>query len=550
MTCRWYKQSIIYSLDVETFKDGNGDGIGDFIGLTECCRYLSGLGADCVWLLPFFKSPNRDNGYDVVDYYSVDPRLGTMGDFVAFMDEARNRQLRVLIDLVINHTSAEHPWFKDACQSRDNLYHDFYVWRYDEPPETKDKTIFPPKQEGIWTHVKEVDGWYLHRFYRFQPDLNIKNPRVRQEMMKIMAFWLKLGVSGFRVDAVPFLIEVGGLHEKSAKEEVEYAYLDEFRDFVSWQKGDAVLLAEANVSQETQLAYFGKGDRMHMVFNFLLNQEIFLGMALRSSKKLAEYLAQMPDLPAHSQWGVFLRNHDELSLSRLPEEEREACFREFGPEKEMQIYGRGIRRRMAPMFGGDEKKILFAYSLLFSLPGTPVLWYGEEIGMGDDLSQPERWSVRTPMQWSAEENGGFSTAPGEKMVRPVISEGEYGYDKVNVRAQERSGDSIYGRVQQMIRVRKHNPEFSCGRFKMVNCDRPGKVLVYQSEHDGQMVAAVHNFTEEKQTVTADFQNFEGDASDLLGNSKCEVEGGKCRFELEPLGYRWIRLRKRQKKEPS
>ena len=544
MTCRWYKQSIIYSLDVETFKDGNGDGIGDFRGLTECCRYLAGLGVDCVWLLPFHPSPNRDNGYDIMDYYGVDPRLGTLGDFVEFMEEARNRRLRVMIDLVVNHTSEQHPWFREARQSRDNPFHDYYIWRYDPPPDTSDEAVFPPEQEGIWTYVEEVQGWYLHRFYHFQPDLNVSNPKVRKEMEKIMAFWLKLGVSGFRVDAVPFLIELEGAGKGRKEAEYNYSFLREFRDFVSWHKGDAVLLAEANVSRETQLAYFGEGDRMHMVFNFLVNQALFLSIAQRSPKALAASLEEMPKLPEHAQWGVFLRNHDELSLSRLTRREREQCFREFGPEKRMQIYDRGIRRRLAPILGGDRRKIMFAYSLLFTLPGTPVLWYGEEIGMGDNLDLSGRWSVRTPMQWSSEHAAGFSSAPLEKLVRPVISTGDYAYEKVNVQREEREKDSLYNAIQMMIRVREHNPEFGCGTFGLVKCDRRKQVLVHQCALGPEVVAAIHNFSEEPQTVTLHFDDFkDGIASSLLGDGEREIKRGKCRVELEPWGYRWIRLRR-------
>ena len=420
MDCRWYKKAIIYSLDVDTFKDGNGDGVGDFRGLTESCRYLSGLGVNCVWLLPFYPSPNRDNGYDVTDYYNVDHRLGSLGDFIEFLEEAKDRQLRVMTDLVLNHTSLDHPWFQEARSSRESPFHDYYVWRYDAPPDTSGEAIFPPDQKGIWSYEPQVDGWYLHHFYSHQPDLNVGNPVVRAEMKKIMAFWLKLGVSGFRVDAVPYLVNLRGLRSFDAEKQFNYKFLHEFRDFLSWQQGDAILLAEANVSAEEQLEYFGDGDRMHMVLNFMVNQHIFASIALGSAEPLARALSEMPRVTEHGQWGMFLRNHDELSLDRLSESERKACFEQFGPEEHMQIFNRGIRRRLAPLLGGDRRKLLLAYSLLLSLPGTPVLWYGEELGMGEDLSLPGRFSVRTPMQWSSEVNAGFSSARPEKLIRPVL----------------------------------------------------------------------------------------------------------------------------------
>ena len=542
MICRWYKQSIIYSLDVETFKDGNGDGIGDFQGLTQSCRYLSALGVDCVWLLPFFPTPNRDNGYDVMDYYAVDPRLGTLGDFVEFMHEARNHHLRVIIDLAINHTSIQHPWFEQARRSRDNPFHNYYVWRYDEPPDTSDKAVFPPEQKSIWTYVPEVKGWYLHRFFTFQPDLNIRNPEVRAEMKKIIAFWLQLDIAGFRVDAVPFLLE----HQPGdgTLDDHEFQFLEDLRDFASWHKGDSVLLGEANVSLENQLRYFGDGDRMHMVFNFLVNQHLFLSLARGSAKPLAESLAQMPELPRHANWAMFLRNHDELSLSRLTEEERQECFRKFAPEEHMRAFGRGIRRRLASILGNDRQKILFAHSLMFTLPGTPVLWYGEEIGMGENFDLSERWAVRTPMQWSSEENAGFSTASSDELVCPVISAGPHSYQEMNVQRQEREKGSLLSAVQQMIRVRQHNPEFGCGCWQLLQCDAGDKVLAYQAEDREQVVAALHNFTEEAQavTVTFDYPHKSGVASDLLGTQEHELKEGKCRFELEPWGYRWVRLR--------
>ena len=544
MNCRWYKEAVIYSLDVDTFRDGNGDGIGDFSGLTRSCRYLAGLGVNCVWLLPFYPSPNRDNGYDVKDYYNVDYRLGTLGDFVEFVEEAAKHQLRVMIDLVLNHTSAEHPWFVEACKSRSSPFHNYYVWRYDEPPDTSDEAFFPPEQKGIWTYRDEVKGWYLHRFYSHQPDLNIDNPEVRAEMKKIIGFWLKLGVSGFRVDAVPCLVELRKSKHGELHQEFIYDYLEDFREFLSWSQNGAIMLAEANVAQDDQIRYFGAGNRMHMVFNFLVNQHLFLSLAARSAEPLRASLQRMPKIPEHAQWGMFLRNHDELSLNFLSEEERELCYAEFAPEKRMRIFFRGIRRRLAPMMGGDCRRILLAYSLLFSLPGTPVLYYGEEIGMGDDLDLPERFSVRTPMQWSSEKNGGFSSAAPENLVRPVISEGEYAFERINVEQQERESSSILSAIRQMIQVRQHHPEFGCGTFKLLETSAPAEVLAHCCHHEKELLVALHNFSDAPQQFSLELPEMQnGVASEALKGTEREIKNGRCEFDLEAYGYRWVRIRK-------
>jgi maltose alpha-D-glucosyltransferase/alpha-amylase len=543
MNCRWYKEAIIYSLDVDTFKDANGDGIGDFSGLTQSLRYLSGLGVNCVWLLPFYPSPNRDNGYDVTDYYNVDPRLGTLGDFVEFMDEAGKRKLRVMVDLVLNHTSNEHPWFKEACRSRSSPFHDYYVWRYDEPPDTSAEAIFPPEQEGVWSYIEAVNGWYLHRFYSHQPDLNVGNPKVRAEMKRIIAFWLKLGVSGFRVDAVPFLVEMRDIQGEKAEHTFDFTFLREFREFLTWTQGDAVMLAEANVDRDEQLVYFGADDRMHMVFNFLVNQQIFLSLARNSAEPLREGLRQMPRIPPHCQWGMFLRNHDELSLDRLASKERELCFAQFAPEERMRIFGRGIRRRLAPILGGDRRKILLAYSLLLSLPGTPVLWYGEEIGMGDRLDLPGRFSVRTPMHWSSGRNAGFSTAPGERLIRPVISGGEYSHERINVETEQRDANSLLCALQQMIRARLHHPEFGCCDFRLLEL-KDSSVLGHRCQWEGQSIVALHNFSGEQRPCSIHLEDVQnGNASDALGGGERKISQGTFEIDLEPFGYRWIRIRK-------
>lgn len=407
----WYKNAILYCIDVETYKDANGDGVGDFEGLTQRLDYIAGLGITCIWLLPFYPTPNKDNGYDVMDYYNVDTRLGTLGDFVEFTRQANDRGIRVIVDLVINHTSDQHPWFQAACKDENSKYRNYYVWSKEKPEDADEGIVFPGYQKSTWTYNPEAGAYYFHRFYDHQADLNITNPQVREEIQKIMGFWLALGVSGFRVDAAQFLIEV---RDNQAQLDVEspYHYLKEIRNFLSWRRGDAILLAEANVSLEELPKYFGDGDKMQMLFNFIVNQNLFLALAREKATPLVEALKAMPAIPETGQWGHFIRNHDELSLDKLSDAQQNEIADAFAPDKEqMWIFDRGIRRRFAPMVDSDPRRLRLAYSLVLTLPGTPVINYGEELGMGDDLSLEERNSARTPMQWSSQPNGEFSPAP-------------------------------------------------------------------------------------------------------------------------------------------
>ena len=540
---QWYNNAIIYCLDVDSFRDTDADGYGDFSGLTESLDYLAGIGVTCIWLLPFYPTPDRDNGYDVTDYYTVDPRLGTLGDFVIFLREARERGIRVIIDLVVNHTSDQHPWFQAARNDKESCYRDYYVWRTDEPESTADKVIFPGQQDSIWDFDPVAEAWYLHRFYKHQPDLNIANPRVREEICKIMGFWLELGVSGFRMDAAPFIIEhIGQANEGAAP---AYAYLGEFRDFLSWRAGDAILLAEANVPPEITVEYFGDGDRMHMLFNFLVNQAMFLSLVRENPKSLVQTLRKLPTLPDRAQWAIFARNHDELDLGRLTDRERQEVFAKFGPKPEMQLYERGIRRRLAPMLGGDRDWLALVYSLIFTLPGTPVLWYGEELGMGDDLSLDERDSVRTPMQWSADENGGFSSAHPAKLVRPVVDEGRFSFKKVNVEKQQSDARSSLNCMERMIRVRKECPEFGWGTWRIIKTE-PDHVLAHVCEWREGVVVAVHNFARKAAKTEIRLGRMEvGSVANLLSGETYELPSeGTLKIDLEPFGYRWLRLRNR------
>ena len=424
----WYKNAVIYCLNVETFMDTSGDGCGDFEGLARRLDYLAGLGVTCLWLQPFYPSPNRDNGYDISDFYGVHPKHGTPGDFVEFINHAKALGLRVIIDFVVNHTSDAHPWFQSACADPRSPFRDWYVWA-DERPKDYDKgMVFPGTQKSTWTFNDTAGRWYFHRFYDHQPDLDTHNPTVRHEITKIMGYWLELGISGFRMDAAPFIIAKKGT---AIPTERDFGLLHELRQFLQWRCRDAVLLAEANVPPDESLEYFGaEGDRLQLMLNFPVNQRLFYALATGDIGPLTWALQQTSKKPDAAQWVHFLRSHDELDLGRLSADQRAAVFKEFAPDKSMQLYDRGIRRRLAPMLKNDRRRLELAFSLLFSLPGTPMMQYGDEIGMGDDLTMEERECARSPMQWTNEPHAGFSKA--ERTVRPVISDEIYGYETVNV----------------------------------------------------------------------------------------------------------------------
>lgn len=519
--------------------DVNGNGIGDFIGLTKRLNHLAGLGVTCLWLLPFYPSPNRDNGYDVMDYYNVDPRLGTLGDFVEFMHQARDRGIRVIIDLVVNHTSIQHPWFQSARSDKNSKYRDYYVWSDNPPKDPKAELVFPGVQDSIWEYDEQAGAYYLHRFYKEQPDLNTANPEVCEEIRKIMGFWLELGVSGFRIDAAPYLIEPLGM--ENAKGEELHNLLSEMREFVSERRGDGVLLAEANVSPDQIPLYFGDGDRMNMLFNFLLNQYVFLALAREQAAPIIEALKTIPDTPSTGQWLNFLRHHDELNLNQLTKDEQKEIFAAFAPDETMQIYGHGIRRRLPPMLGGDRHHLELAYSLLFSLPGTPLLRYGDEIGMGDNLSLEGRTSVRTPMQWSNTQNGGFSTAPQDALTRPVISEGEYGYQQVNATTEQRDPNSLLNWIERLIRIRQQCPELGRGKWCILETDEPS-VFAHCCEWEGDTVLTVHNLAKQPCTVTLKSSNLNPKhLIELFANRQYEpFDGNSSSIKLDAYGYRWFR----------
>jgi maltose alpha-D-glucosyltransferase / alpha-amylase len=539
----WYKNAIVYCLSVGTYMDANGDGVGDFKGLMRRLDYLHGLGVTAIWLMPFQVSPCRDDGYDVADYYGVDPRYGTLGDFVEFTHGAEQRGIRVLIDLVVNHTSNQHPWFREARKDPNSKYRDWYIWSKKKPSSANTGMVFPGVQKSTWTFDKEAKAWYFHRFYDFQPDLNTSHPEVQAEILKIMGFWIQLGVSGFRMDAVPFIISTKGANVR--KPEEQYDMLREFREFLQWRRGDCIILAEANVLPQTDMEYFGAdGDRMHMMFNFQVNQNLFYALASSDTRPLIKALKATRPRPATAQWGMFLRNHDELDLGRLTEQQRQAVFAAFGPDPCMQLYNRGIRRRLAPMLEGDRRRLELAYSLLFTLPGTPVIRYGDELGMGDDLSLAERNCARTPMQWSDEPNGGFTKG---KPATPVISGGPYGFQHVNAAIQRRHPESLLNWTERIIRMRKEVPEIGWGDFAVLPSRDPA-VLILRYDWRNNSVLFVHNFDSRPREVTfsAGLHGDNAEAGNLLVNLLTEDHSragkeGMHRLIVEGYGYRWYRV---------
>jgi len=532
----WFKNAVVYSLNVETFLDADGDGCGDLEGLSRKLDYLNGLGVDTLWLAPFQPTPGRDDGYDITDHLGVDPRFGTSGDFVEFMHEAGSRGIRVIVDLVVNHTSDRHPWFKDARSNRDAARHDWYVWSDKRPPDWDIGMVFPGVQRETWSYERRVRQWYFHRFYDFEPDLNMSNPAVREEVRRIIGYWLELGVAGFRVDAVPFVLEKPSVD--GGKSRLQFDWLHDIREFLQWRTGNAALLGEANVMPEEAQKYFADGDGLHMMFNFWVNQHLFAALATADAKLLGRALRQTAGIPQGTQWAHFLRNHDELDLGRLPDELRREVFEAYGAKPSMQLYGRGIRRRLAPMLG-DRRRIELAYSLLFSMPGTPVLRYGDEIGMGDDPRLRERRAIRTPMQWSGAPNAGFTTA--ERPVTPVVTTGPYGYEKVNVEAQLRDPGSLLRWITAMIRVRKQCPEIGWGTFKVLPSGRR-EVLAMLHTWRGTGIVCIHNLAPESVRAHVALDAPTPELTALLDHEPSSAGArGVHQLDLEPYAYRWYRI---------
>lgn len=537
----WYKNAIIYSADVETFKDSNGDGIGDFEGLKNALTYLSSLGITCLWLQPIFDTPNKDDGYDVKDYYQIDPRLGDLGHFAQILDAAEEVGIRVLIDLPVNHTSMEHKWFQEARKDKNSKYRDFYIW-VDEKPEDDEnhKMAGDGEDDSSWDYDEEAGAYYFHTFYAHQPDLNITNPEVQKEICRIMHFWLKLGVSGFRIDAAPHMFTEKGNENFEGDPHEVFRHL---REFVETQKKDAIMLAEVDLEPKKYSRFFGDEDQMHMLFNFYVNNYLFLSFAREEATPVAKALNKMPQTSNKEQMAIFLRNHDELNLDKLTKKERKEVFEAFAPQENMRIFGRGIRRRLAPILNNDRKKLELANSLLFTLPGTPVIRYGQEIGMGENLDLKGRDSVRTVMQWSNEKNGGFSSADPDKIIRSTVSEGEFSYKKVNVNSQHLDPDSFLNWMGRAINFRKEFPEFGWGDYEVLKT-RNKKVLAHCRKSEKGFALAVHNFSGEDVTIKLDLEEPD-DIVDIFGNERYEkFDPKKQEIRLTAYGYRWLHQKKK------
>lgn len=537
----WWKSAVIYCLDVETFLDSDGDGVGDLQGLAARIDYLAQLGVTCLWLMPFYPTPDRDDGYDVTDFYGIDPRLGSFGDFVEVVRTAKDRGMRVIVDLVVNHTSDRHPWFVSAKRSVNSPYRDYYVWRDDPPPKGQKNTVFPGQADGIWTKEEKSGQWYLHSFYEHQPDLNIANPAVRDEIARTVGFWLQLGVSGFRVDAVPFLLEV----QEGAEMANPHDFLRDVRLFLQRRSSEAVLLGEVNLPYEQQVDYFGAksdGQELTMQFDFVAMQRLYLSLVRSDPAPLVQALTSRPQTPVETQWANFLRNHDELTLDQLSDEERQEVFDALAPDERQRVFGRGIVRRLPPMLQGDPRRIRMAYSLLFTLPGTPVLFYGEEIGMGENAEIFDRQAVRTPMQWSRDDNGGFSRAAPSRLVSKPPADG-YAPQHVNVADQLEDRGSLLHFFRDLIARYRISPELGWGAFEVLEQDVPS-VLVHSLRADVGRMVAVHNFADVPAMIRFALPDEPEGAAlvDLLGADRIDLgEEGAVELEIAPYGYRWLRV---------
>ncbi|WNG94369.1 alpha-amylase family protein [Mycobacterium sp. ITM-2016-00318] len=543
----WWKNAVFYCADVETFYDRNNDGCGDFRGMTERIEYLFDLGVTCLWLMPFYPTARVDDGYDITDFFGVDARLGTHGDFVELVRTAKSTGIRVIIDFVMNHTSDRHPWFKSARRSTDDPYRDFYVWSATEPKSSKKDVVFPDKEDSLWELDQKTGEWYLHHFLKHQPDLNIANPAVQEEISRTLGFWLELGVSGFRVDAVPFLFARDSAPDDSNAFDPTQ-YLGDVRNFVTRRLGDAVLLGEVNLPYKDQATFFGgpDGDGLNMQFDFIGMQNMYLSLARGDARPIAKVLKQRPKLDITSQWANFVRNHDELTLDKLSDEERQEVFDAFGPDPDMQLYGRGLRRRLPSMLGGDDRRMRMVYSLMFSLPGTPVLFYGEEIGMAENLDIPGRLAVRTPMQWTAGAAGGFSRAPKRRLAR-ALTDGMFGPDRVNAADQRHDHQSFWWFMRNLVYTYRSQPEIGWSTPEILKQPNKSVLAHVCREKSGWAMVALHNFGSDGCMVPIQLQDVPPNCVlvDLLdGLSEHELDAkGHIELRLEAYGYRWLRLRR-------
>ena len=525
----WYKNAVFYEISVRAFKDGSGDGHGDLIGLTGKLDYLQTLGVDCIWIMPIYPSPLKDDGYDIADYYNVAEAFGSLEDLKALIESAHARGIRLIMDLVMNHTSDEHPWFQASRADRNSPYRDYYVWSDTDQKYTDARIIFLDTEPSNWTFDAGSGQYYWHRFYASQPDLNFDNPRVREEMFNVARFWLDLGIDGFRADAVPYLFEREGTNCENLPE--THVYLKELRIFMEEHYPGHILLCEANQWPEDVRPYFGDGDEFHMGFHFPIMPRIYMALKKERIEDIVEILRRTPPIPENCQWCTFLRNHDELTLEMVTEEERQWMWREYAPEPRMKL-NLGIRRRLSSLLDNDRRKIELANSLLFTLPGSPILYYGDEIGMGDNLNLPDRNGVRTPMQWDDSPNGGFTT--GQPYT--ALVEGALDYQHVNVASQIDDPDSLFHAIRRMIAIRKEHPAFGNGDMEWVETGHPS-VAVYLRRYEEETLLIFNNLSASVQTVQLPAAHRKS-YIDLFTRETVTLSD---HVTLEPHSYRWLKM---------
>ncbi|CAL9393711.1 Trehalose synthase_amylase TreS [Streptomyces sp. enrichment culture] len=541
---QWFKRAVFYEVLVRSFQDSNGDGVGDLKGLTSKLDYLQWLGVDCLWLPPFFESPLRDGGYDVSDYGAVLPEFGDLADFVEFVDAAHSRGMRVIIDMVMNHTSDQHRWFQESRRDPQGPYGDYYMWADDDKGYPDARIIFVDTEASNWTFDPVRKQYYFHRFFSHQPDLNYENPAVRKEMIAALRFWLDLGIDGFRLDAVPYLYAEEGTNCENLP--ASHNFLKEVRAEIDRDYPDTVLLAEANQWPEDVVDYFGDyakgGDECHMAFHFPVMPRIFMAVRRESRYPVSEILAKTPQIPSGCQWGIFLRNHDELTLEMVTDEERDYMYAEYAKDPRMRA-NIGIRRRLATLLDNDRNQIELFTALLLSLPGSPILYYGDEIGMGDNIWLGDRDAVRTPMQWTPDRNAGFSTCDPGRLFLPTIMDPVHGYQVTNVEAAMSSPSSLLHWTRRMVEIRKQNPAFGLGTYAELPSSNPS-VLAFLREHGDDLVLCVHNFSRFSQPTELDLRMWEGrHPVELIGGVRFPAIGSlPYLLTLAGHGFYWFRLR--------
>jgi maltose alpha-D-glucosyltransferase/alpha-amylase len=535
----WFKDAVFYEIYVRGFYDSNADGIGDFRGLTEKLDYLQWLGIDCIWLLPMYASPLRDGGYDIADYYAMLPEYGTLEDFKTFLEESHARGIRVITDLVVNHTSDSHPWFQEARRSPTSPKRDWYVWSEDPHKYSEARIIFTDTEHSNWTWDEEAQAFYWHRFFSHQPDLNYDNPEVRQAILDVVSFWLDLGIDGFRVDAVPYLIEREGTNCENLPE--THDVLKELRAHVEANYPNVLLLGEANQWPEDVVEYFGDGDEFHMNYHFPIMPRLFMALRQEDRRPIVEILERTPGIPENCQWGMFLRNHDELTLEMVTDEERDYLYNEYAKDRRMRL-NVGIRRRLAPLMDNSRRRIELLHGLLLSLPGSPFLYYGDEIGMGDNIYLGDRDGVRTPMQWSADRNAGFSRADFERLYFPVINNPVYGYQSVNVESQQRYDSSLLNWMRLMIHLRKEHRLFGRGRMAFLKPENR-KIFAFTREYEDETALCIFNLSQVAQPVELDLADYTGRTPvEMLGRTAFpQIREGTYQLALAPFGFYWFML---------